>query len=1031
MLINPQTLQKIEKIENRYRALRFEKHLSLDAKYWDTKEHLRADPKGVAWKPITRGSDWGGDWLTRWFKSGFTTPSSLAGKKVFIQARTGAPETLVIVNGEHKGVFDGKPFNTGTVNHTAVCIALKAVKGRRYSIALEAYSGHTFPGTQPDETARAVNAHSNRYDGIDIVTEREDVSAFFYDLLVLRQSMEALNDDSVRRHDIAKTLEQVFITVESMPAEVDETAWRTSMKKAHALLKPMLKAGNTDNLPHMGLIGHSHLDTAWLWTVAETTRKCARTFSSVLNLMEQYPEFIFLQSAPYHADVTRREYPAIFEKIKARVKEGRWEPNGAMWVEPDCNVPSGEAFVRQLIYGQEFTRRHFGYTADTLWLPDVFGYSGALPQILMKAGVKYFCTTKMAWGEVKFPYDTFRWEGIDGTHIVSHLHKIHFIPDPKTLAGFWHGVQHKETQNGVLCPFGYGDGGGGPHSDMIEIARRVKKVDGLFTSAYTTVTGFMKRIAQRMTELPSWSGELYLSAHRGTLTSIAKTKRLNRKAEFALRDAEYFSTLAALGGTAYPKQLLEDLWKTLLVNQFHDILPGSSIAEVNDLADKELSAVVQKAEALTQRMIAAATKPSHQNQESISLINTLGWQRSGTHAVPALLKGKTPAGVTSQHFTGLDGTQMNFIAGAALPSFGTVVLPLEKAAEKTGSARPFSISKTAIETPMLNMRIDTSGRIVSCIDRKYGREIVRTGGALNRFLISEDVPTAWDNWDINEDHLLKEHEDMRLVSREVITNGPLALMLRSEYKIGKRSRIIQDMTLFADSPRIEFTTKIDWHEKHTFLKAGFDVDILSDTARYEIQYGHLERTRHKNLKEDRMKFEALVHKWMDVSETNFGVALLNDGKYGAYAGRERMTLSLMKSGTHPDARGDEGSHSVTYAILPHGAFNADVVREAYALNVPVIAIAGSASYRRPFLTIDAPNVIIESVKWAEHEKAFVVRLYETERSGTTAELTFGVPVLSVAETDLLEEHPSPCTLSDNRIRFYIKPFEIKTFVCRI
>lgn len=1031
MLIHPQTLGKIEKIENRYRPLRFKTVLSLEARIWDTKEHRREEPKGVAWKAFPRGRSWGGEGLTRWFKGDFTVPAALAGKRLFLRARTGAVETLVFVDGEMKGVFDGKPFNTPDVNHFAVCAVPKARRGARHHIALEAYAGASHPGTQPDNSATPVTVSSCRYDGIDLLVEDGELSRFLFDLAALRQVMETLDEHSVRRHDLARAMEAVFIAVPAMPTEVPEKVWREGIRTAARQLAPHLKVGDRSKaVPHFGLMGHSHLDTAWLWTVEETTRKCARTFSSVLNLMEQYPEFRFLQSAPYHADVVRREYPALFTRIQAQARKGRWEPNGAMWVEPDGNVPSGESFARQLLYGQLATRAFFGYTGDTLWLPDVFGYSAALPQLLQSAGVKYFCTTKMAWGEVKFPYDTFHWEGIDGSRVLSHLHRIHFSPDPKTLTQQWQTVQHKEVQGGMIAPFGFGDGGGGPHADMIEMARRSMTVDERFTAAYTTVTSFMEHLAKEAKRLPVWAGELYLSAHRGTLTSIAETKRLNRRGEFALRDAEFFATWAALKGAKYPAAELEAHWKSLLLNQFHDILPGSSIAAVNDRAARDLSAVVKGADALA--VGAMGRLVEKRGGPSITFFNTLGWDRAGVLSLQDLPKGLVPSAKRQQSWIDLDGETRSLIEGLKLPAMGAASFPLEKSGPSSANS-PFTVTRGAIHTPELILKLDPKGRIVSCVLRESGRELVRPGGVLHAFRMAEDVPAAWDNWDVNEDLRLKEAEDHRLLSRKVISRGPLALVIRSRYRLGQSSTAAQDMVLHAHTPRIDFETRIDWREKHRFLKAVFEVEVHGDQARYEIQFGHLERTRHQNLKEDRMKFEAPVAKWFDVSENRFGIAVLNDGKYGAHAGRERLTLSLLKSGTHPDARGDAGVHRVTYSLLPHGAFSSEIIHAAYELNTPIRSAAGTlpAGEGAWVVKVDAPNVIIETVKWAESGKAFIVRLYEAERQRARFRLSFGVPVKSVTEVDLLEEHPRPLALTRGNVSDTLRPFQVKTYRCEI
>ncbi|MDA0337421.1 MAG: alpha-mannosidase, partial [bacterium] len=556
--------KKLESITRRYASLCFESLQSVPMDLAETSEHHRNLPtgSGLGWQRVHSGHKWGSAWTTGWFRGRVRLPAACREQKVYLRAATGAPEGLLIVDGEHRGVFDP--------NHPVVMMTAAGNPRRTYQIAVEAHAGHPCIGTQPDEDNSAAD-FQRTFAGVEILLQREDVVGFVFDLQSLLQLAAALDENSLRRGRIQAALGQVWQVVDAMPAETPEDSWRPKLASARRLMQPLLAARNGDTAPFMGIVGHSHIDTAWLWTLAETERKCARTFSSVLNLMEQYPEFRFLQSAPYHADIMRREYPGIFRRIKAAVKSGRWEPNGAMWIEPDCNIPSGEAFVRQLLLGQQFTREHFGYTSDAFWQPDVFGYSAALPQILKKAGVDYFLTTKIAWNDTtRFPYDTFRWQGIDGTEILSHFNKIHCFPDPKTLIAQWLDVQHKETADRRLSAIGYGDGGGGPQFEMLEFARRVQDLEGCPRADYVTVTDFMRGIEAQARELPEWVGELYLELHRGTLTSIAEIKRLNRRGEEALHDAEFLWTLAALTGRRYPASQLRDLWASFLVNQFHD-----------------------------------------------------------------------------------------------------------------------------------------------------------------------------------------------------------------------------------------------------------------------------------------------------------------------------------------------------------------------------------------------------------------------------------------------------------------------------
>ncbi|MFH1571666.1 MAG: glycoside hydrolase family 38 C-terminal domain-containing protein, partial [Gemmatimonadota bacterium] len=968
-------------------------------------------------------------------RSRFDLPAGSAGHRVYLRAVTGAPEALLVVDREPAGVFDG--------NHPVVMITGRGSGRRKYAVAVEAYAGHPIAGTQPDDVGGGDCRRT--FEKLELVLQRDAVLDFVFDLRTLLQLAESLEPHSLRRHRLLAELAGVYEALEAMPGEAPESRWAAGLERARRLMRPLLKARNGDTVPQMGLVGHSHIDTAWLWTVAETERKCARTFSSVLNLMEQYPEFTFLQSSPYHADIVRREYPGIFRRIQAMVRAGRWEPNGAMWVEPDCNIPSGEAFVRQLLLGQQFTREHFGYTADTFWQPDVFGYSAALPQILRGCGVEFFLTTKIAWNDTtRFPYDTFQWRGIDGTAVLAHFNKIHCWPDPKTLIEQWQDVQNKDTADRRLSAIGYGDGGGGPQFEMLEFARRVEDLEGCPRASYTSVSGFMQGILDQGRDLPEWIGELYLELHRGTLTSISEVKRLNRLNELALRDAEWACVLASLAGARYPAADLRERWKTLLVNQFHDILPGSSIPEVNDQALSELAENLAALRGLTARALeqvtaaghrarraAAAARDSGEVPRAAVVYNSLGWERRGELALGDLPGGVVPADrhLEWQRVRTVDGAPLLLVSGLSVPALGAARLDLRQG--RAAGASPFKVRDTAVETPFARVRFDRTGRIVSLIDKASGRQVVAAGGALNALWLGEDVPAGWDNWDVDFDQQFRMRRQDRLTRFEVVADGPLQLRLRCEYDLGDQSKLAQDVVFHSTTARVDFETAVDWAEKHRLLKAGFQVDVLATSARHEIQYGYVERPTHRNRPADRAQFEVCNHRWTDLSENRFGVALLNDGKYGISVDGHDLRLTLLKSGTHPDPRGDAGRHLFTYALLPHaGAFAADtVVRAGYELNVPPLACpaARDAAGHRSLLTVDAPNVVVESVKWAEDGHAFVVRLYEAERSGTRARVRFGVPVKGVAETNLLEEEAQSLRLGRNgAVGLYFRPFEIKT-----
>ena len=1021
MLVGKKIFGKLEQIERRYEELRYEKVADAPAVMWETKEHLRQLPENVDWRPISPGDKWGGDWVTAWFKAETTLPPVCAGKRVFVRANTDG-ETLFIVDKEFRGIFDNS-------NHRVVMMTGSGVAGKTYTLGFESYSGHSSPGTQPAESSRSVTPGCKTFGGVEILIEREDVTSFVMDLKVLLSLVRGLDENSLRRNTIMRELSKVFSAVPMIPDEVGETVWRPAIAKATEIMKPLLECRNSATTSRAGIVGHSHIDTAWLWPLAETWRKCARTFSSILNLMEQYPEFVFIQSAPCHTEQVKKLYPAIFDKIKAKVAEGKWEPNGGMWVEPDCNLTSGESMVRQLLVGQKMTREWFGYTSDTLWMPDVFGYSAALPQILRGAGVEFFCTTKIAWNDTtRFPYDTFAWKGIDGTPVTTHFNFIHCWPLPQNLIDQWKWVQHKDVQDRELCAYGFGDGGGGPMNEMLEVARRVGDLEGCPRAEHTTVGAFMQGIRDELKDLPTHSGELYLEGHRGTLTSIAGIKRGNRKSELAMRDAEFLATLAALKGEAYPAETLLEMWKRLLTCQFHDILPGSSIAEVNDEAIAEFAKLISEANDIS----AASTKAiTGGGSGGVMLINSLSWDRSGEFELDCVPEGRAIAGAQCQWVAGPSGGRKLAVAGVELPALGGKALELAPGSPAQGS--PFVVKGDTVETPFAVIGFDSAGRIASLVDKASGRQVA--AGVLNGFASGEDVPQSWDNWDVDADQELKMRDENRLISREVVADGPLQLRIRSSYSIGLSSSVTQDIVFHSSTPRIDFETVIDWSEKHTLLKAMFDLAVHSDFARHEIQYGHVERPTHRNLPQDMARFEVACHKWMDLSDNGFGVAIINDCKYGVGVHGGRIGLSLIKSGTHPDARGDAGCHLVTYSILPHACgFSAEsVVRPAYELNIPVRCFAAGegACDIASLVTVDKANVIVESVKWAEDGRGFVVRLYEAEKSAGSANVTLGASVKSVSECNLLEENREPVALTGGAATLTFRALEIKTLYCEV
>ena len=1026
MLQDPKILPKVARLETTYSDLRFFPVATLAMESAETREHFRLPPTNeqLEWQPIESGHKWGDNWISGWFRGMARVPAEYDGATVFVRANTGGPETMFLINGRAEGVFD--------VNHPVRLLTREAEPGSDYEVHLESYAGHTIPGTQPFSGIRSADGpvgltpKCREFQSVELVVERPEVSEFVFVLRTLLQVANAQELSSLRRAKIQAAMGEVFNLVPQKPTEVEESQWRQALLDALDVLRPLLEQKNGPTTPTMGVFGHSHIDTAWLWPVAETWRKCARTFSSVLSLMDQYPEFRFSQSAALHFHMMRKLYPDIFARIQERVQEGRWEINGCMWIEPDCNIPSGESFVRQCLYGQRAIREMFGVTADTLWQPDVFGYSAALPQILQKSGVEFFCTTKLSWNDTNhFPYDTFHWQGIDGTSVLAHFNEMQGWADAGRLIELWKQVQHPDVQDRRLVGFGHGDGGGGPMAEMIEVLRYTADLEGCPKTEYQSISEFMSGCRDELHDLPRWVGELYLELHRGTLTSIAAIKRGNRQCEFALREAEFAATLARVQtGADYPANALDEAWKILLLNHFHDILPGSAIAEVNDEAIAGYATCLNSA--LSIRDAGWGELTSTSGAPRLFLSNSLSWSRNSEIVLADVPSGMRPVGTIAQVITDLEGNERLAVFGLELPSLGYESVALEPI-ERLESA--FHVTENSVETDSALVWFDESGRISSFYDKVSRRELVRPGKAFNDLLMGEDVPAAWDNWDIDRDHRHKLAGIAGPVKREVVADGPLQLRIRQEFALGRASRLIQHIVFHSTTPRVDFETIVDWHEKYQFLKVGFTPDVLAETALHEIQFGHVQRNSHDNTSQDRAQFDVCAHKWTDISENGFGITFLNDCKYACTIKEGEYQLSLIKSGRHPDARGDEGIHRFSYALLPHGGGFAvkSVVRPAYEFNViPTVRETGGDPVRFSLLSIDNPNIIVASIKKAEDDDDIIVRLYEAGKSGGYARVCFGIPITAISEVDLLEESPSRIQADHAEFELYFRPFEIKT-----
>jgi alpha-mannosidase len=789
----------------------------------------------------------------------------------------------------------------------------------------------------------------------------------------------------------------------------------------------------------LALTGHAHLDLAWLWPLEETRRKAKRTFASVLGLMDRYEDFTFNQSSAQLYEWVERDAPELLERVKERVAQERWETVGGSWVEPDCQIPSGESFTRQLFYGQRYFEGRFGRRSTAAWFPDTFGYSPGLPQLLRGAGMMGFFTYKLNWSETnKFPYDLFLWEGIDGSRVVAHTFEnpgTDYNGDitPLDLHGTWRNFRGKRHHPESLFSFGWGDGGGGPSEKMLESYDRLKTFPAMPRLRMARVDEFFASLPEE--GLPKWVGELYLELHRGTLTTQAKVKKLNREAEHRLLEAEAFATMATLGGAAYPGERLERLWKTLLLNQFHDILPGTSISEVYEDAHRQLEETVSGAVGLRDEALHHLVGEEALAEAEI----TVTVANAALHPRPlcVLLEGEADdAEITDAKGEVLptqrvaDGLLV-YAPHRWVPGLGWTTLRVqgEPSGPASIEARPGVRVEEAgggisIENELLRVEVGADGSLHRVYDREAEREVLDGRG--NDLWAYADKPASWDAWDVSASYEMEGEKLPDAERVEVVEDGPLRASVRVE-RLWRGSNIFQTYRLLADSRRLEIETHIHWHERQVLLRALFPLNVRSHEATSETMYGSVKRPTHHNTSWDAARFEVSAHRFCDLSEPGSGAALLNDGKYGHSAKGNVLGISLLRSSLYPDPLADEGEHRFTYALLPHPGdwTEAGVVQEAFALNSPLVAAPGGGSPREFGLVVgEGIELSLGSLKRAEDGRGAILRLYEPHGARGTATLRFTSGVERAERVNLLEEPEGPVEVRDGEVLVEVRPFEV-------
>lgn len=796
-----------------------------------------------------------------------------------------------------------------------------------------------------------------------------------------------------------------------------------------------------DEYPPVGrfaLTGHAHLDLAWLWPVEETRRKARRTFSSVLGLMDRYEELTFNQSSAQLYAWVEEDDPELFARIRERVAQGRWEPVGGSWVEPDCQLPGGESFVRQLLYGQSYFVEKFGCRASVAWLPDTFGFSPAIPQLLRGAGITGFFTYKLNWSETnEFPHDLFHWEGLDGSRVVAHSFDnpgADYNGDvtPRDLLGTWRNFKGKRRHRESLFSFGWGDGGGGPTGKMLENYARLRDFPSLPRLRMVRVEEFFAELPDD--GLPTWVGELYLELHRGTLTTHGGIKKLNREAEHRLLEAEAFATIAALDGTPYPSRDLELSWKTLLLNQFHDILPGTSIAEVYTEARCRLEEVVGDAEKLRDAALdflrvgtgdGDATMVANAGLHPRPLTVLLP-DKEGTQDVVSAKDGEPlPAQPTE------DGLLVH-APDVTVPALGGLSMRFTQR-ERNHEKRISGVYASdrggcvALENESLRVEISAGGSLHRVYDKSMGREVL--DGVGNQLWAYVDKPRKWDAWDVDEDYEAEGEEVSGVESVEVAEDGPLRAAVRV-VRGWRNSRIVQTYRLLSGSLKIDIATEVYWGERRVLLRALFPVNVRTHEATYETMYGVVKRPTHRNSPWDAARFEVCAHRFVDLSEPGYGVALLNDGKYGHDVRGSVLGISMVRSPIYPDPYADEGYQRFTYSLFPHagGWVQAGVAEESFALNSPLIPVpAGGEEPNTGLVEVEGVRLMLGSLKQAEDGRGIILRIYEPYGARGVCTLRFRRRIQSARRVDLLERPSKGELLAEgDTLSLQVRPFEVVT-----
>ncbi|KAJ1977602.1 Glycoside hydrolase, 38 vacuolar alpha mannosidase [Dimargaris cristalligena] len=1049
------------KRENRHHYVKLRSYSVPDLQRISFAEAMKAE-----FKPAKIGDSFGPTWSTHWFEVKVTIPEDWVNEEVEFRW-----------DADCEGLLwskDGVPIH-GLITGSRVeyILTRKSVGGEHFYFYIEMACNGLF-GAGEGGLINPPNPHrSYRLDRAELAANNPAARELWCDFEIIRGMVDHLPAESPRGAQALATAN----TICNMFDRDDPTA---SIAACRSLSQAFLKVAGSDaggpsatpgpSVHRITAVGNCHIDTAWLWPFAETKRKVARSWSTQLRLMADYPGYTFAASQAQQFRWLAEDYPEVFHQVQQAAKLGQFIPIGGTWVEMDCNLPGGEALVRQFLFGQRLFEQSFGQRCRVFWLPDTFGYAAQLPQLVRLADMKYFFTQKLSWNNInKFPNTTFYWIGLDGSKVLTHMAPSETYAAQVTVGEVIDSVQkHKDLAytNESMLLYGDGDGGGGPRPAMLQRLQRLKNIDGLPRVEYGSPNDFYERVEKESTDLVSWKGELYFELHRGTYTSQAATKRGNRTSEFLMREVEALATIGwtlaemaknlkspsgavALTDYTYPQKEINQLWELLLLNQFHDVLPGSSIEIVyKDASDNyariaaEGGQLIQKAlQALYGSSLDRETKLEDGQAQGIMVFNSLPWRRTDVIEVPI---GETLTDVQQLSVSKASA----FVLADHLPPFSTQVLdPTKEAADLVAvSAYRHKDGNFILENIHIYATFDPQGRLISLLDRKLERELIPEGQRANQLRIYEDIPIYWDAWDVEIYHQEKGR-DAGPGQVTVGEEGPLLGSLTVKCQLTPTSTCQTTISLTAVSRRLDFDCSVDWHENRRILKVEFPLDITSDVATYETQFGWVQRPTHYNTTWDMAKFEVCGHKFADLSEYGYGVALLNDCKYGYSTYRNTMRLSLLRAPKAPDAHCDMGKHQFRYALYPHKGtfFESDVVREAYQFNVPLLnrvvpqPDTASASTATPdtglvarmaqplFQWTGDGNIMVDTIKKAEDSGAIIVRLYEAYGGQGRGHLSSLLTLERAHLCNILEDHLEAVTIDPKRgIPLALKPFQVVT-----